>query len=128
MPRLVVEAIQVDQVREHGGLAGLRDEGLLEAALARPRHQWSYKRRPDLAGLAAAYAYGLIRNHPFHDGNKRVGFVTAVVFLGLNGKELVADEPDVVTSILGVAAGRVSEAALARWFRGRLESLPGNAG
>lgn len=123
VPRLVVEAIQADQIREHGGLAGLRDEGLLEAALARPRHQWAYKRRPDLAALAAAYAYGLIRNHPFHDGNKRVGFLTAVVFLGLNGHDVFADETDVVTTILGVAAGRVSEAALARWLRAHVQPL-----
>lgn len=124
MPRLVVEAIQLDQVREHGGLAGLRDENLLEAALAQPRHQWSYKRRPDLPRLAAAYAYGLTRNHPFHDGNKRVAFVTALVFLGLNGRDVVADEADVVAVMLRAAAGRITEVALAKWFRARLQPRP----
>ncbi|HWO90063.1 MAG TPA: type II toxin-antitoxin system death-on-curing family toxin [Gemmatimonadales bacterium] len=128
VPRLVVEAIHLDQLREHGGLPGLRDENLLEASLARPHHQWTYKRRPDLAGLAAAYAYGIVRNHPFRDGNKRVGFVTAVVFLGLNGQELVADDADVVHTVLRLADGKLSEAALARWIRTRLRPLSGNAG
>lgn len=127
MPRLVVEAIQLDQVREHGGLPGLRDENLLEAALARPRHQWAYKRRPDLAALAAAYAYGLVQNHPFRDGNKRVGFLTAVVFLGLNGQDLVAEETDIVAVMLRLAAGKLREAELARWIRGRLKPFPSNA-
>jgi death-on-curing protein len=128
VPRLVVEAIHLDQLREHGGLPGLRDENLLEASLARPRHKWTYKRRPDLAGLAAAYAYGIVRNHPFRDGNKRVGFVTAVVFLGLNGQDLVADEAEVVQTVLRLAEGKLGEAALARWIRGRLRPLSGNAG
>lgn len=128
VPRLVLEAIHLDQLREHGGLPGLRDKNLLEASLARPRHQWTYKRRPDLAGLAAAYAYGIVRSHPFRDGNKRVGFVTAVVFLGLNGQDLVAEDADVVQTILRLADGKLSEAALASWIRTRLRPLSGNAG
>ncbi len=120
MPRLVVEAIHFDQIREHGGLAGLRDEGTLEAALARPRHQWSYKRRPDLARLAAAYAYGMARGHPFQDGNKRVAFLTLVVFLGLNGTELEVPEAEVVQVMLAVAAGEMTEAHLATWVRSHL--------
>ncbi len=120
MPRLVVEAIHFDQIREHGGLAGLRDEGALEAALARPRHQWSYKRRPDLARLAAAYAYGLARGHPFQDGNRRVAFLTLVVLLGLNGTEIEAPEAEVVQVMLAVAAGGMTEARLAKWVRSHL--------
>lgn len=119
VPRVVVEAIHFDQVREHGGIPGLRDEDLLEAALARPRHKWTYKRRPDLASLAAAYGFGIARNHPFRDGNKRVAFVTMVVFLGLNGLEFSADEAEVVTIIRSLAAGETTEGDLARWIRDR---------
>lgn len=118
--RVVVDAIHLDQVREHGGLAGLRDEGLLESALARPRHKWTYKRRPDLASLAAAYGYGIVKNHPYSDGNKRVAFLTMVVFLGLNGLEVVAEEADVVTTMLTAADGNCSEAELARWIRSHI--------
>jgi death-on-curing protein len=117
VPRLVVEAIHFDQLREHGGLAGLRDEGALEAALARPRNKWAYRRKPDLATLAAAYGYGLARNHPFHDGNKRVAFVTMVVFLELNAHQCTAPETEVVGTMMAVAAGTTSKAALARWIR-----------
>lgn len=115
MPRLVVEAIHFDQLREHGGLPGLRDENLLESALARPRHKWTYKRKPDLATLAAAYAFGIVRNHPFRDGNKRVGFLTAVTFLGINGYELEAGEAEIVAMVRAAAAGESSEVDLARW-------------
>ncbi len=121
--RVVVDAIHLDQIREHGGLPGLRDEGLLESALARPRHKWTYKRRPDLASLAAAYGYGIVKNHPYRDGNKRVAFLTAVVFLGLNGIDLVAEEADVVTMMLTAAAGQCSEADLAKWIRSHIVEL-----
>ena len=117
MPRLVVDAIHFDQLREHGGLAGLRDEGALEAALARPRQRWAYGRKVDLAALAAAYAYGLARGHPFRDGNKRVAFVTMLVFLELNGRQFTAPEEDVVRTMTALAADDLSEAALARWLR-----------
>ena len=120
VPRLVVEAVHLDQIREHGGLAGLRDEDLLEAALARPRHKWTYKRKPDLASLAAAYLYGVVKNHPFHDGNKRVGFLAAVIFLGLNGYDLDADEAEVVAVVRAAAAGEASEGDVARWLRDRI--------
>ena len=120
MPRAAVEAVHLDQLREHGGLAGLRDEGLLEAALARPRPKWTYQRKPDRATLAAAYAFGLVKNHPFHDGNKRVAFLTAVMFLGVNGHALVAEESEVVTAMLGVAAGGATETDLAQWIRDRI--------
>ena len=113
----MVEALHFDQVRAHGGSPGLRDEGLLEAALARPRHRWSYRRRPDLSALAAAYGFGLVRDHPFRDGNKRAAFVTMVVFLELNGRRFDAPEAEVVSMMLGMAAGEVSEAQLAAWMR-----------
>ena len=121
--RVVVDAIHLDQIREHGGLPGLRDDGLLESALARPRHKWTYKRRPDLASLAAAYGYGIVNNHPYRDGNKRVAFLTMIVFLGLNGFDFVADEADVVTTMLKAAAGGRSEADLARWIRSHIVEL-----
>ena len=117
VPRLVIKAVHIDQIREHGGIPGMRDEALLEAAIARPRHKWTYKRKPDLAALAAAYCFGIVRNHPFRDGNKRVGFLAAVVFLGLNGYEFTATEEEVVTVILELAAGKRAESNLAKWFR-----------
>ncbi len=117
MPRLVVEAIHFDQLREHGGLSGLRDEGALEAALARARNKWAYHPKLDLAALAAAYGFSLARSHPFHDGNKRVAFVTIVVFLELNARQFTAPEAEVVRIMTGVAAGTTSEVALARWIR-----------
>lgn len=123
MRRVVVDAIHLDQIREHGGPPGVRDEGLLESALARPRHKWTYKRRPDLASLAAAYGYGTVKNHPYRDGNRRVAFLTMVVFLGLNGFDLVADEADVVTTMLTAAGGHRSEANLAKWVRSHIVGL-----
>ena len=119
LPRLVVEAIHVDQVREHGGLIGLRDENALESALARPQHRWHYEAETDLAALAAAYAFGLSSNHPFRDGNKRVSFVAAVVFLGLNGMDFVATDEEVVEKSVALAAGELEETDLAEWIRSR---------
>ena len=117
MPRVVVEAVHFDQIRTHGGLAGLRDEAALESALARPRNRWAYGRGVDIARLAAAYAYGLARSHPFRDGNKRVAFLTAVVFLELNGYVFEATDEDVIARIVAPAAGRLTEARLATWIR-----------
>jgi len=117
--RLVVEAVQFDLIREHGGMPGLRDEHALEAALARPLQRRAYHADADLAELAAAYAHGLASGHPFHDGNKRIAFVTMAVFLELNGVELQADETEVVTVMLGLAAGEMSEEQLAAWVRTR---------
>ena len=121
--RQMLNAIHEAQVREHGGSTGVRDEGLLESALARPRNKFAYAKALDWAALAAAYAFGLAKNHGFVDGNKRVAFMTAFVFLGLNGHEFAADEPDVAATIEGLAAGRVSEAALVKWFRERIQSI-----
>jgi death-on-curing protein len=115
----VVEAIHVDQIREHGGLIGLRDENAPESALARPRQKWTYEPQSDLPALAAAYAYGLSSNHPFRDGNKRLNFVAAVVFLRLNGVSFDAPQDEVVEKSMALAAGELSELDLADWIRSR---------
>ena len=118
--RLVVETVQFDLVREHGGMPGVRDEHALEAALARPRQRRAYRADADPAELAAAYGHGLATGHPFHDGNKRIAFVTMAVFLELNGVEFEADEPEVVTVVLALAASEMTEEELASWVRARI--------
>lgn len=123
MPRLVVDAAHLDQLREHGGLPGIRDENALEAALARPQQKANYEPDSDLATLAAAYAFGLAKAHPFNDGNKRIAFLTAVIFLGLNGKDLDATETEVVQAMTALASGSLTEAALATWIRERIVRL-----
>lgn len=123
MPRLVVEAAHLDQLREHGGLPGVRDENGLEAALARAKQKWHHDPDADLATLAAAYAFGLAKAHGFNDGNKRTAFLTAMIFLGLNGKDLDATEAEVVQAMVALAAGSLSEPQLATWVRERLTRL-----
>lgn len=123
VPRIVVDAAHLDQMREHGGLPGVRDENALEAALARPRQKWNYQPDSDLATLAAAYMFGLSRAHAFNDGNKRIAFLTGVIFLGLNGKDLDATEAEVVQVMVAVAEGSLKEAQLATWVRERLTRL-----
>jgi death-on-curing protein len=120
--RVVADAIHADMLITHGGLPGVRDEGLLESALMRPRQCFAYEPSCGLASLAAAYAYGLARNHPYIDGNKRVAFVVMAAFLGLNGFTLVTDEADVVATMTALAAGELDEAPLAEWARGRIFS------
>lgn len=115
--RIVVEAIHLDQIREHGGLGGLRDKNALESALARPRQKWACQRNADLQLLAAAYGFGLCRNHPFRDGNKRVAFLAMVVFLELNGLRVTAEDAAVVATMVALADGNVSEEELASWLR-----------
>ncbi|HYG30757.1 MAG TPA: type II toxin-antitoxin system death-on-curing family toxin [Allosphingosinicella sp.] len=112
-------AIHERQLAEHGGGMGVRDEGLLESALARPINGWLYG-KPDMAALAAAYAFGLARNHPFVDGNKRTGWVLARLFLRLNGVALSFDPADAIRAMLALAAGEMDEDALAEWFRERI--------
>jgi death-on-curing protein len=114
---MVVDAIHNDQLREHGGLPGVRDENVLESALSRPQQKWHYSDRTDVPMLAAAYAFGLVQNHPYRDGNKRIGFLAMVTFLGVNGHDFTATEADVVAEILALADGSVSEQALADWIR-----------
>jgi len=115
--RVVVDAIHNDQLREHGGLPGIRDENVLESALARPHQKWHYAERMDAATLAAAYGFGLVKNHPYRDGNKRIGLLAIVTFLGMNGYDLEATDAEVVAEILALAEGRLSEEALADWIR-----------
>ncbi len=117
LARLVLDAIHADQLREHGGLPGVRDENVLESALARPRQKWHYAEHSDVPELAAAYAFGLVRNHPYRDGNKRIGFLAMVTFLGVNGYAFDATDADVVTRFVALAAGDVSEDQLAAWVR-----------
>jgi len=114
---LVAEAVHFDLLRSHGGMPGVRDQAVLESALARGRQRFSYEPGSDLASLAAAIGYGLARNHPFNDGNKRVAFVVMVVFLGLNGLDLKVPETEVVTVVSDLAAGGLSEDELAEWLR-----------
>lgn len=112
-------AIHDRQLAEHGGPIGLRDPNLLESALARPVNQWVYG-EDDLSALAAAYAYGVARNHPFADGNKRTAWVFARLFLRLNGQSLLFTPVEAIETVLALAAGSLSEADLADWFRQHL--------
>lgn len=116
LERDVIIAIHEMQLAEHGGLAGVRDVGLLDSALNRAPNLAAYG-EPDAASLAAAYGAGLSRNHAFIDGNKRTGFVAAELFLSLNGMQLVADDTSCVLTMLGVASGEVTEEAFAHWLR-----------
>lgn len=114
-------AIHERQLAEHGGGSGVRDEGMLASALSRPRNRFAYG-APDLAELAAAYAFGIARNHPFVDGNKRTAWVVARLFLRLNGAALEFDKPDATRTVLALAAGELGEDELADWFRARVVS------
>lgn len=117
LSRVVVDAIHNDQVREHGGLAGIRDDNVLESALARPLQKWASVGGADVPTLAAAYAFGLVRNHPYRDGNKRIGFLAMVTFLGMNGYGFLATDSEVVAEMRALAEGAVSEKALVHWVR-----------
>ena len=112
-----VLAIHSGQIQVHGGSLGLRDRGLLESALERPRNRFHYETKPDLASLAAAYGFGIAKNHPFVDGNKRVAFQAMYLFLGLNGLRIDASEEQVVATILSLATGELDEPGLAAWLR-----------
>ena len=114
--RLAVDEAHHRQIREHGGRHGIRDEHMLEAALARPRHRLSYDARASLADLASAYAFGLVRDHLYVDGNKRVALVVLVAFLDLNGLVLAVGDAEAVTTMLAVAAGEMTEEGLAEWI------------
>jgi death-on-curing protein len=117
--RVMLDAIHDAQIREHGGSSGVRDEGLLESLLARARNKFAYA-ETDLATLAAAYAFGLAKNHGFVDANKRAAFQTAYLFLGLKGFELEAPEPEVVDVMNRVATSAMTEATLAAWIRAHM--------
>ena len=117
LTRVVIDAIHNDQIREHGGLAGVRDENALESALARPQQKWHHADRPDVPMLAATYAFGFVKNHPYRDGNKRIGFLAMVTFLGLNGYGFDATDAEVVAEFLSLADGSVLEQDLTEWIR-----------
>lgn len=123
LDRLTVAAIHFDLLLGHGGIYGVRDEGLLESALDRARNRWLNEPESDLAALAAAYGFGLTTNHPFADGNKRVALMAMYVFLSVNGRRLVAPEAEAALVVLDVARGRLGEAELAAWVRRQTRPL-----
>jgi len=124
VPRHAVESFHQAQLEQHGGLPGLRTEAGLEAALGRPRNKWGYSAKADLAVLTAAYGFGIATSHPFNDGNKRTAFLTMAAFLYMNGYEFKASEADVLTAVLSLAAGTLSEAKLTTWVRKNMARIP----
>lgn len=121
LTRQMIVAIHDEQLAIHGGASGLRDKGMLESALDRPKNKWSYE-NADLAELGAAYAFGIARNHPFVDGNKRTSLLALYTFLGVNGIDFIVPEAEAAAIILSLAAGEVSEQSLVRWIRDNLDS------
>lgn len=117
LTRKIVDAIHDDQLQQHGGLSGIRDEGAIESALAKPKHLQTYEEDPDLARLAAAYGVGLARNHGYQDGNKRTAFMAMYVFLRLNGYRIDAEEAIVIDLMRDVATGDCDEAELTVWLQ-----------
>lgn len=116
LTREAVDHMHLEQLQEHGGLAGLKDENALEAALARPMNKAAYG-EPDIFELAAAYLYGIVRNHPYSDGNKRTGFLAAFSFLYLNGFLIEAEQSEIIEFVLSVAAGEIDEEGATRFLR-----------
>lgn len=116
LSRRTLKALHTEQLRRHGGANGLRDENALESALARPEQKAFYE-TPSVHELAAAYVFGIARNHAFVDGNKRTAIVAAATFLLLNGHELIADNGTVYEFVMGIAAGHIDEANAASFFR-----------
>jgi death-on-curing protein len=120
----VVEAIHKRQLAEHGGATGIRDAGLLQSALARPKHLSAYAgREVALARLAAAYAFGIVRNHPFVDGNKRTGFVVSMLFLRMNGYVVAASQEEKYQAFIALADGRLDEDGLGAWLGSRAQAI-----
>ncbi|MEN3793490.1 type II toxin-antitoxin system death-on-curing family toxin [Fulvimarina sp. MAC3] len=122
LSRQAIETIHDEQLREQGGLFGLKDENALEAALSRPVNK-AASGEPDIFDLAAVYLYGLVRNHPFNDGNKRIAFIAAYVFPRLHGYRIEAGQPVVIAFVLGVAAGEIDEEGAARFLRDHVEPV-----
>ena len=116
LTRRMVMAFHAESLSRFGGAAGIRDEGLLDSALARPENQWAYNPDATLFDLAAFYTVGIIKNHPFVDGNKRTGLLAGRVFLALNNYRFTPDEAETVHMILATADGSVDETGLAKWF------------
>lgn len=117
--RKLLVLLHDESLAMHGGASGLRDEGMLESALARPLNLANYG-EADAAALAASYAYGLAKNHPFVDGNKRAAFLSVGVFLGLNGYRLTASQAEATVAVFGLAGGDIDEATFAAWLRDRI--------
>lgn len=111
-----VEALHQETLAEHGGLGGVRDKGLLTSALSRCKNKVGYETEPTVHALAAALAYGLAKNHPFHDGNKRIALIASFTFAELNGLHMTATEAEAAKTFLALAAGEISAVNLARWF------------
>ena len=116
LPKDLILAVHNRQLAEHGGGAGVRDEGLLESALARPQNLFSYG-ESDVAALAGAYALGIAKNHPFIDGNKRTAFVACELFLAANGYDLIASDEECLAMMLGLAVSEIDDAEFAAWLR-----------
>ena len=119
--RRALELLHSESIAEHGGADGLRDEGLFESALARPQNLLAYEGVTDPARLAASYAFGLAKNHAFVDGNKRIAFIAAVLFLRMNGHRLMADQAEATLVMLSVASGAFSEDELAACIRRHIQ-------
>jgi death on curing protein len=126
LSRLIVDVIHSELLQEHGGATGIRAGGdeLIESALARPRNRYAYAPEADLPMLAAAYLFGLTKNHGYVDGNKRVGFAAAATFLVLNGSRLTATEVEAYDLVIGVVEGRHTEEEVTRWIRSHSEMIP----
>jgi death-on-curing protein len=126
LSRLILDTIQSELLSEHGGAPGIRAGGdaLIESALARPRQKYAYADDSDLADLAAAYLFGLVKNHGYIDGNKRVGFAAAATFLLMNGVRLTAGEEDAYQAVIETVEGHLSEPLLAGWIRSNTEPRP----
>lgn len=121
--RLAVDEAHFRQIREHGGVHGLRDENALESALARPQQRWHYRPETRVSEVAAAYAFGLVHDHPYVDGNKRVALVVTVAFLERNGVELTATNQEALAIMLALASGDLTEGELADWIEARSRTL-----
>ena len=121
--RLAIDEAHFRQIREHGGAHGLRDENTLESAVARPQQRWHYEGDTSLPELAAAYAFGLVRNHPYVDGNKRVALVVMVAFLERNGLESTASNAEALSTILALATGELTEDELTLWIEAHSRAL-----
>ncbi|MEQ8906224.1 type II toxin-antitoxin system death-on-curing family toxin [Ekhidna sp.] len=123
LTKKLIFSIHNEQISEHGGLAGIRDEGLLDSALARPMNLHAYE-SASIIECAAAYAFGIIRNHPFQDGNKRTGFISAITFLLINQVGIEIDEKDVVIFITELAAGNIQENEVVNWLQKHSKTKP----
>jgi len=126
LPEAAVRAMHGALIAEHGGASGVRDDGLLASALARPKNRKLYSRPASLFDLAAAYAFGIVRNHPFVDGNKRVALMAAYVFLEMNGQLLDAPEVEAASVIARIAAGKAEERELSTWLRENCRPIGGH--